>query len=48
MTTYTHNIVEVEAQVIALVGEEYLKGITVVPIQQQPNGLPNTWNIAVW
>ena len=35
-----HNIIEeeIEAQVVALVGEEYLKGITVFPVQQQPNG----------
>ena len=34
-----HNIIEeeVEAQVVDLVGEEYLKGITVVPVQQQTN-----------
>ena len=35
-----HNIIEeeVEAQVVDLVGEEHLKGIAVVPVQQQPNG----------
>ena len=34
-----HNIIgEVEAQVVGLVGEERLKGIAVVPVQQQPNG----------
>ena len=35
-----HNIIEeeVEAQVVDLVGEEYLKSITVVSVQQQPNG----------
>ena len=34
-----HNIIEeVEVQVVDLVGEEYLKGITVVSVQQQPTG----------
>ena len=34
-----HNIIkEVEAQVVDLVGEEHLKGTTVVLVQQQPNG----------
>ena len=35
-----HNIIEeeVEVQVVDLVGEEHLKGIAVVPVQQQPNG----------
>ena len=35
-----HNIIEeeVEAQVVDLVGEEHLKGIAVVSVQQQPNG----------
>ena len=35
-----HNIIEeeVEAQVVDLVGEEHLKGIAFVPVQQQPNG----------
>ena len=34
-----HNIIEeVEAQVVDLVGEEHLKGLAVVAVQQQPNG----------
>ena len=35
-----HNVIEeeVEIQVVDLVGEEHLKGIAVVPVQQQPNG----------
>ena len=35
-----YNIIEeeVEAQVVDFVGEEYFKGIAVVPVQQQPNG----------
>ena len=33
-----HNIMEeVEVQVVDLVGEEHLKGLAVVPVQQQPN-----------
>ena len=34
---YYNKEVEVEVQVVDLVGEEYLKGITVVPVQQQSN-----------